>query len=325
MQGLEELARGKGHPNFPFLDAAYSPGSRVPCTDFTFWIAGRLEANDLTAVKYLMQQIVAGNPGLGVDGSWAADLVDFVVAMPLERYVGFSSTAAYFELRAILILLGLDETSDKRMRGFSLATPKGRTLAEIIACQCPRWSDDILHLRDQANTFIKRMRRDTPFWKEFPLFKDVLLPVRQETAIDMQFQKLTPAARLDLYLVSDHGPMQVDRLGSGGPFGRDTARSHEQLEALGLVATVRDEGAAVALWDKGELLELCGSLGISHRKGWKKNLLLGALRTARPDLVENRMATHAPIAVTPETANLVAGVRLHAEGITTACNLLLLA
>ena len=322
LQDLDQLIRGKGRPDFPFLSSVYSPGSRVPCTDFTHWMAERLEANDLGSVKYLLRQILAFNSGVNIGASWSADLVDVVTATPFALYVTFSSLTAFFELKAIVILLGLDGAGDK---GFSLASPKGRLLADIIACNCPRWSNNLLQLRDRANAFIRRMRRDTPFWKEFPLFHDISLPVRQETPIDLQLRRLTPAARLDLFRVVADGPIRVDRLGSGGPFGHDTAQSRAQLEALGFLRTIRDESVVQALWGKEELLDLCRRLGISHRKEWKKALLVDAVRAARPDLVDGRLATHAPVVVPPETANLIAGVRFHSHDITTACTLLLLA
>lgn len=322
MADLDTLTRGKGHPDFPFLSPVYSPGSRVPCTDFTFWIASRLEANDIHSVKFLLRQILAGNPGLGTDASWSADLVDAVAETPLANYVRFPSTAAAAELRAILILFGLDGGGHK---GFSLASPKGGLLADVIACHCPRWTSNILQLRDQANTFIKKMRRDTPFWKEFPLFKDVPLPERQETPADIQLRRLTPAARLDLFHIVSFGPVRVDRLGSGGPFGHDTGQSRAQLDALAFLETVRDESAVLALWTKEELLDICGTLGIPHRKGWKKTLLVEALRTAHPELVQKRLDTHAPVVAPPEISNHVAGLRSYINQITTACTLLLLA
>ena len=322
LRDLELLIRGKGRPDFPFLSSVYSPSSRVPCTDFTHWIAERLEARDLDSIRYLLRQFLGGNSVLGTGDSWSADPVEMVVATPFEQYVAFSSPTSFFELKAVVILLGLDGTGEK---GFSLASRNGRQLAEVIACHCPRWSTDLFHLRDRANAFIKRMRKDTPFWKEFPLFREIPLPVRQETSIDLQLRKLTPAARLDLFRVISDGPIRVDRLGSGGPFGHDTARSRAQLDALGFLRTLSDESAMQSLWEKDELLDLCERLKISHRKGWKKSLLLNAVRAARPDLVEARLSTHAPVVVPPETANLIAFVRLHGDEITTACTLLLLA
>ncbi|MGV3664287.1 MAG: hypothetical protein ACO1TE_29210 [Prosthecobacter sp.] len=54
---LEQLwgqVRGWSHPDHPFLDAGYSPGSLMPACDFTLWIRDRLLEGDEDSVRLLM-------------------------------------------------------------------------------------------------------------------------------------------------------------------------------------------------------------------------------------------------------------------------------
>jgi hypothetical protein len=51
---LWDRVREISHPDFPFLHAGYSPGSNMPCADFTLWIADRLAADDWAAISELL-------------------------------------------------------------------------------------------------------------------------------------------------------------------------------------------------------------------------------------------------------------------------------
>ncbi len=55
---LKESIKSKCNDKFPLLDKVYSPGSRVPCIDFTNWIIRRIEENDINAIKLLMLEII---------------------------------------------------------------------------------------------------------------------------------------------------------------------------------------------------------------------------------------------------------------------------
>lgn len=320
---LRRAVRAKGHPEFPFLSPTYSPGSRVPCTDFTPWIVDALSDGDAGAVRELVANLVAGNPGLSDGRDWTSALVDDVLRSPFERYVVFSESRAYTELRAILILYGLDGGGEK---GFSLSTGRGRELASLIACHCPDWRAELVELSERANSFIRRMRRDTPFWRDYPLFEDLPSVHRaEEVPIDQVLRRLSPGARLDLYLAVGERSVKTSRFGSGGPFGHDTGFSREQLEREGLLTVVRDDDVVKNLWSKEELLEICRRDGILVKSSWKKEKIALALAEGRPELVEERLRTEAPVAVPPDVCNQVSIVRHHARQIERHCSVLLLA
>ena len=319
---LRRAVRGKGHPAFPILSPIYSPGSRVPCTDFTPWIVDALSDGDTGAVRELVATLVAGNPGLGDGREWTAALVEDVLQSPFERYVVFSESRAYTELRAMLILYGLDGGGDK---GFSLSTGRGRELASLIACHCPIWSAEIVDLSVRANAFIRRMRRDTPFWRDYPLFEALPSVERAQAPIDLVLRRLSPVARLDLFLAVGERAVKTSRFGSGGPFGHDTGFSREQLEREGLLTLVRDDDVVKNLWGKEELLDICRREGIAVKSSWKKETIARTLAEGRPELVEARLRTEAPVAVPPDVCNQVSIVRHHAHQIERHCSVLLLA
>lgn len=64
-QLLKEI-EGIGNTDFPFLCNHYSPNSRVPCKDFTTWIAQMIKQNDWEAIELLARQFVIANPGIAL-------------------------------------------------------------------------------------------------------------------------------------------------------------------------------------------------------------------------------------------------------------------
>lgn len=57
LNALWDQVRGWCHPEYPFLDSVYSPGSLMPACDFTLWIRDRLIANDVQSVRALFAYI----------------------------------------------------------------------------------------------------------------------------------------------------------------------------------------------------------------------------------------------------------------------------
>jgi hypothetical protein len=58
---LKERIEEIGHPEYPFLHKEYSPGSRVPCTDFSGFIVERLKTDDPNSICTLMGSIIEAN------------------------------------------------------------------------------------------------------------------------------------------------------------------------------------------------------------------------------------------------------------------------
>lgn len=51
---LKQQIVGIGHPDFPFFDKIYSPGTQMPCTDFTQWIIECINNQDPSSVVRLL-------------------------------------------------------------------------------------------------------------------------------------------------------------------------------------------------------------------------------------------------------------------------------
>jgi hypothetical protein len=324
ISAVESLARtvaGKGHPRFRFLSPTYSPGSRCPCCDFTPWIADRLASGDISSLKALFLELVAGNPGLGFsDGSWTGEVVEAAAFAPFERYVTFASPTAMNELRAVVMLYGLDGSASK---SFEIASRHVYQLASIIACQCPTWRPEMAEVADRANAFIKKMRRELQFWREFPLFKSTSFETRIPTGVDVTLQTLAPSSRLAIFTIASRGPVRFASCVNNPPFGQDEATPLRELRNAELLEMACDEGASLALWDKPGLLEICTREGIPHKEGWKKSRLLEAIQSANPDLVRERMKSHAPVTVSTAARSAVLRTLAYGETLRTACSLLL--
>ena len=93
---LYEEIRPWSHPEFPFLDAKYSPGSSMPAIDFTPYIAAWLEAEKEEAIIEFWTCLTGDSPAeiFGIRKALTARL---------PAWVGLSDNAKH-ELHAIYIL-----------------------------------------------------------------------------------------------------------------------------------------------------------------------------------------------------------------------------
>ena len=170
-RNLESFAAGRGHPEFPCLSRQYSPTSRIPCADFSRWLCDRIKANDAEAVaEFVLAGGRGGNPGIGLgsDGfreHWQRNARQ-LLQRPLETHLCRGTPRAYLELRAALVLILLHDN----VGGFIMASDAPRYLATVMIPHCFQ-PVGVEQLAKRANAFIREMRKDTPFWEDFPLFR----------------------------------------------------------------------------------------------------------------------------------------------------------
>lgn len=94
---LEQLwsqVGGWSHPEYPFLDPRYSPGSLMPACDFTLWVRDRLVERDFDSVRELMAFISVGSE------AWRRQLESFFT----WRVPGCFEQLIEAELRATMLL-----------------------------------------------------------------------------------------------------------------------------------------------------------------------------------------------------------------------------
>lgn len=315
LQELLNQIRGKGRPEYPFLHPTYSPSSRIPCADFTPFIIERLAAGDVGSIGQLMRRIIEANPGLGTQGEWIEGEVKKTILAPLEKYLRFDGPDAYRQLRAMWIIAGRGGGG----REFWLTNDTPRYFAQAL---CP-YDLELLpameQLRRKANTFIRRMRKDAPFWLDVPLFKEAdftILSLATGEAV-ARVRQLTIGARLHLFYAVEKGGGRLPTL--TGHIPRDMRlyepdSSQEILES-GLLIPSQDPALLKNSLQKAEILEACSQAGVSYKKSWNKDRLLQALLSAPPEYLSKFIADAILAAVNPEHANCLQALMTRARNL----------
>ena len=289
LESLKNRIKGLGHPEYPFLDAVYSPNSRVPCTDFSSFIVDCLKDGDTSTICLLLREIVAANPGLGIGPDWVDEMVLDVCGKPFEEYVCFENPNGVHELRALFILAGKDGGG----REFLVTSSAPEIFSTALACQAPHWQPSMDELVIRANKFIRRMRRDTPYWKEFPLFKKEswAAPALLEHPLSIPLRSFSVSARLQLFYINSFGPCSLSKASdySMRNLGLNHIETAREFRDTDFLVEITDAHAILTLWSKKELANICENFGIDYRKGWNKEQLLHAIESKVPTVIEERM------------------------------------
>lgn len=315
-----QLISGLGHPQYPILDATYSPNSRVPCTDLTTFIIKRLEEGDNHSIIRLFGLVLQSNPGLGLGPEWIDSIVNELVRTPFDRYVRFVGEKGVLEFRALFMVAAKDGGG----REFAIASPVLRLFAQALACQLPTWRPEMQELAKRANSFIRKMRRDTPFWREFPLFKWAEPPTLTDSDFARSLREVSVAARLQVLLIASIGPTPLSRasdyqMRNIGLHPLVTARELSKTE---LLVEVSGQERLWGLWGKGELLEVFEKRGVPHKKSWKKEKLIEVLVAECPDLVKERLSRDPVFVINPQYASAATQLIQYAEDTTSLVALL---
>jgi hypothetical protein len=268
-----------------FLHPTYSPSSRVPCADFTSFIIERLKRNDVGSIRQLMRAIIAGNPGLGIGPEWIDELVHEIAGLDFTRYYRCDNPDFTLELKALFIL-GAKEGGD---REFWLADEKPLLFAFALCCHDIQWLDGMEQLRDKANRFIRRMRKDTPFWETYPLFGPSLVPPQSvnNSPVVSKLLALPLLSRIHVHFFAERGAgslMQSTtyRMRSLGVNPRETAQI---LLESGICQPASDHEALAEVFSKNGLVAALDERAIPYRKSWGKRQLLGALSSHAPEFL----------------------------------------
>jgi len=284
---LRRTLRDIGHPEFPFLDRDHSPASRVPCTDFTPFIIDRLQSGDLSSISELMRGILAGNPGLGVGPEWIDSIITEVARADFGGYVTFGTPRGEVELKALFILAGKDGGG----REFWIAeSGKPHLFSLALSCQRPVWQASMEALQRKANTFIRQMRREAPFWEEYPLFSPrcfAVEPLPELPAIDV-IRGLSLASRMHLLHFAGSrvsGSLLRTATYRMRNLGVNPERTVSELGREGLFVPSDSDEGLLDVWSKDDLMQACAKVGAEYRKSWRKDKLLAALREKAPEFV----------------------------------------
>lgn len=136
------------HPEYPFLDRSYSPGSYMPAADFSPWIAARRKERDAAGIEELLGYLAYATHAKAVQKTMAG--------LDVRRFIK-GDDALLNELWAVMFLgYRYIETGHESSR---IAL-----LREIIAHTLACWpfeliEDGVPHLLEGANKFIRQQNR----------------------------------------------------------------------------------------------------------------------------------------------------------------------
>jgi len=286
---LQAYVKGRGHPDFFCLDKNYSPGSRVPCVDFSPWLCCKIAAKDSEAVATFVWQVVQANPGMGLgvdyfENYWKSKARE-ILSVPLDIYLKQGTCEAYTELRCALILIFLHENLD----GFVLTSEAGKYLATVMLPHRFK-AEGVARLVLRANSFVRAMRKDAPVWKEFPLLTteefSVPEPPNDPRFADFQQRlgELPFGARLHFFDIIRYRAFRADSV-RRTPLegmtlyetrlrGLDPRESAQALVRSGLVIRVDDLESFLLNKTKDELSAILSGANVGHRESWKKDRLV---------------------------------------------------
>lgn len=308
--------KGKGRTEYPFLHPTYSPSSRIPCVDFTPFIKDRLLANDIKSITALMQGVIGANPGLGIGAEligenmvssgfqnsqrlgtgaeWIEENIKNLLSLDFNRYINYENKEALTELKSIWILA--EKSGGGREFWITGQESFTKYFSVALACQPFKVSDNFSELVKNANSFIKTMRKDVPYWESFPLYqtnypKENNIPSNE---FSLKYNSLTIGGRLHLFEALNHISQSLTdcsnyNLRSLGINSVDT------IEEIILSQILLTEKSIVVIspfeyLTKNELLKLLDSKNIAYKKSWNKDKLLNAIIETDASIIDEFMS-----------------------------------
>lgn len=264
------------HPDHPFLDPVYSPGSLMPVADFTQWIAERLSYGDWDSIAELLDFIATEHQITALRRTFQSyNFSRFIEADP----------SVLLELQAIAILIYRIQWSGHEDGRTSLLA---ELLGQSLACvQFAVREESIPHLLEGANKFIRRQNTE---FKEVrppePLLKSVDLisnlpeissvgkalgdyPVTFRSCISYSLYRGSPVpGTIRPQLQGDYGLRQ---------FGLSGSQNSQWFAQCGIFEAPSDLSVLAGSFTKDELQEIAVSHGVEITKSWKKDRIIVTL------------------------------------------------
>jgi hypothetical protein len=304
---LRRQVASVAHPQYPFLHPTYSPSSRVPCSDFTGFIAGRLQVRDFRSVFYLMREIIKANPGLGTDSSWIEEEITKLLSIDFNRYVRFQPPEALYEFLAMVIVAAKEGGGREFWVGDDCKFPL--FFAQALSAHGVAIGPDTERLIPKANKWLREITKETAeagssYWTSFELFSkgDLTVYSPPESATRARLRAMSVGARLHLFEAMAIGFGSLPQLPSCKlrNYGLDVAASTAEILNSGLVCHSSDYSKLPTGVSKSELFELCERHGVQTRKSWNAQRLFGVLQSQSPSALVNLTQAKDIVSANPE-------------------------
>jgi len=283
-----------------FLHPRYSPSSRVPCADFTRFIVDRLKNQDIDSIRQLMRAIISGNPGFGIGPGWIDEKVNEIASIDFGRYCWCSNSDFALELKALFIL----SSKDGGQREFWLADEQPLLFAFALCCHDIQWLDGVEQLIERANFFIRKMRKDTPFWETYPLFdrSGIASYSINSPIVASLLMTLPLLSRIHLVSFAERGAASLPQSTNYKmrSLGINPLETAPILLKSGICEPASSVEVLVELFSKEDLIAALAERNITYRKSWKKGQLIEALNFHAPDFIVQAAEREGIARVKPE-------------------------
>jgi hypothetical protein len=310
---LYEEIRPWSHPDFPFLDAKYSPGSSMPAIDFTPYIAAWLEAGKEEAVVEFWTCLTGDSPA-EISGIRKA------LTARLPAWVGLSDSAKH-ELHAIYILTlraAWGRTPNMANVGASVAATNlacrqltlppdyekrgDESMADLAHAGkpivlAPAYSQELLKV-------IRSEVDETNLGSQYGKDEGARLALEKATApleiaedAAAKLKSVPPMARRVVYDLFTRGwgggVMRLDLYYSDRVYGCGAQANRQYMDWLGFFSPPTDQASVPPALTKDKLLEGLSERGIKAKKSTPRTALIEQTRSV-PGLMSSLIGKYCP-------------------------------
>ncbi len=271
---LAELS-SKGHADYPLLRKEYAVTSGMPYTDFSGWVIEQLKTKDYNSLYAFVKEYYLGRDTETYSEQELKKNFEKFLSKNFKALFSNIDEQAIFEIQAFFILKrGIDDFN----REFWIAEDKE---AELLCKILSVYSYEIVPnafepLIKKANKFLREMRKDVDFWKDYKNYKieELQSEYKLETTngLENKLKQINAGERLhffDFATVYSHRKFwNGDSSYKTRSYGINELESISKISELGIFDTVNDINAIPEITSKGELKETAEKAGFEIKKSW---------------------------------------------------------
>ncbi|MBU0485764.1 MAG: hypothetical protein KKB30_14765 [Proteobacteria bacterium] len=257
--------------------------------------------------------MIAENPGLGVGPEWIDKSIKQIMNIDFAQYCSCSNPEFAYELKALFIIAA----KDGGKRSFLITENIPMFFSLVLCCYGIEWSNELKNLRRKANSFIRKKKKNTPFWQNYPLFSDTdeISPFSIDSRIAARIADLTPMARLHLLSFAEKGVASLMKGASHKmrSLGLNPLETAPVILASDLCELIADFEVVKDIYSKNDLITLLEEKGIDFKKSWKKGQLLEAIASRDPAFVDQVSDREKIVRIKPEYQHEFYSMVAHAK------------
>ena len=265
----------KGHAEYPLLRKEYAVTSGMPYTDFSGWVIEQLKAKDYNSLYAFVKEYYLDKDNDTYSEQELKKTFEKFLTKNFEALFSSIDEQAIFEIQAFFILKrGIDDFN----REFWIAEDKE---AELLCKILSVYSFEIVPnsfepLTKKANKFLREMRKDVEFWKDYKNYKieELQNEYKLETAngLEKKLKQINAGERLHFFdfatVYSSREFWNGDSSYKTRSYGINEYDSVNRISKLGIFDAVNDINAIPEITSKGELKETAEQAGFEIKKSW---------------------------------------------------------